>query len=131
MPHQEPLLPNSAVGVWRNDIHNNTCVPRQKGQISSAQRFCISVFVYFLSKCGVVLHLFEINYVCFNFFGLDVLLGVGAGLLLVRNTSSHQTLDWDRHNMEGVVLFTEADSFRVGRSQAAATEGDDIQLCQR
>ena len=45
----------------------------EKAQISSAPLFAFPHICLFLThKCGVVLHLFEINYVCLNFFGLEV-----------------------------------------------------------
>ena len=45
----------------------------EKAQISSAPLFAFPHICLFLThECGVVLHLFEINYVCLNFFGLEV-----------------------------------------------------------
>ena len=74
----------------------------EKAQISSAPTFFafphICLFLTF--KCGVVLHLFEINYVCLNFFGLGVdrrvccLLEIQAAIKLLHCHTHNRQLSW-------------------------------------
>ena len=70
----------------------------EKAQISSAPLFAFPHICLFLThKCGVVLHLFEINYVCFNFFGLEV---DGRVCCLLEIQAAIKPLHCDRHNRQ-------------------------------
>ena len=74
----------------------------EKAQISSAPTFFVfpHICLFLTFKCGVVLHLFEINYVCLNFFGLGVdrrvccLLEIQAAIKLLHCHTHNRQLSW-------------------------------------